>query len=124
MNKELAWGICIIAVVVIAIVAYNSTITGQSISEHRIISEGKTGEVEFNGVIYTISDVQVSRTGLVSFTITNNNLVQSSQRIENVAEGIKLPVSKDIGQIKVLITNAVHNAQQGKSFIEVVLYPK
>jgi len=125
MKKSLIWGIVIVAIIIVAGFMYNSTMTGQAISKHRIINDGgDTGEIKFNGITYTISEVEVSRTGMVSLTITNNNIVESSYRIENAEEITKQPVSTAVGPIEVWIAKTIYNQDVGKSSVEVVLYPK
>ena len=105
MDKKLLWGILIVAaILVIGVVAFNSTLTGQAtISSPISLSENDVKVVTFNDIAYRISDVSISATKVLTFRITSDQT-----RVFDEISGeknSKHAVSGEIGPIEVLISD-------------------
>ena len=123
MNNRQLSVIGIAIVLAIVIVALNlSGITGQA-TKTKVFADGASGQIEFNGITYTISNVQISRTEWVTFTISSN---QSPLEKEiSGGQNSKHYINPEIGPIAVHITKVVYQTLPSEdSYVKIVLVPE
>ena len=121
MNKGLVWGIVIAVIVIITAFAYNSTMTGQVVSGHNVVQPGDAKQVALNNVTYTILNVEVDRTKIATFTITNEATGKSQTFVRK--EMGDSTYAGDIGLTKVFVSDVVYGfSSNQESYVDVVLY--
>ena len=118
-NKQLSV-IGVAVALAIVVIAINITgITGQA-TKSKVFVDGASGQIELNEVTYTISNVDISKSEWVTFTISSN---QSPLEKEISGEqNSKYYINPEIGPAIVHITYVKYNTlDPKKSNAKIVL---